>query len=93
MGGQLGQGYGAGVGAGQQGGGAASRDYGYGDYGGYGGGVGGYGGGGYEDQLVLLRPPPSRRNQGGLGQISDLVDIDYETLVMLISTHIYADIY
>ena len=70
-----------------------SRSYG-GSGSGYGHGGGGYGGGGgYEDQLVLLRPPPSRRNQGGLGQISDLVDIDYETLVMLISTHIYADIY
>ena len=77
------------------GGGAMSRDYGgYNDYGGgfgggYGGGYGGggYGGGGggsYEDQLVLLRPPASSRNRGGLGSISELIDIDYETLVLLL---------
>ena len=45
---------------------------------------GGYGGGGYEDQLVLLRPPASSRNRGGLGSISELIDIDYETLVLLL---------
>ena len=76
-----------------QGGVAMSRDYGYNDYGGgfgggYGGGYGGggYGGGGgsYEDQLVLLRPPASSRNRGGLGSISELIDIDYETLVLLL---------
>ena len=70
-----------------------SRDYGYNDYGGgfgggYGGGYGGGGygggGGGYEDQLVLLRPPASSRNRGGLGSISELIDIDYETLVLLL---------
>ena len=71
---------------GQGGGGAMSRDYGYNDYGGgFGGGYGGgYGGGGYEDQLVLLRPPASSRNRGGLGSISELIDIDYETLVLLL---------
>ena len=40
-------------------------------------------GSGAGQQLVLLRPPPQR--QGGIsGQISDLVDIDYETLVLLL---------
>ena len=34
--------------------------------------------------VVLLRPPPSTRNRGGLGQISDLIDIDYETLILLL---------
>ena len=86
QGGYLGQG-------GAAGGGAMSRDYGYNDYGGgfgggYGGGYGGGGygggGGGYEDQLVLLRPPASSKNRGGLGSISELIDIDYETLVLLL---------
>ena len=79
---------------GAAGGGAMNRDYGYNDYGGGfgggygggygGGGYGGGGGGGYEDQLVLLRPPASSRNRGGLGSISELIDIDYETLVLLL---------
>lgn len=34
--------------------------------------------------VVLLRPPPSSRNRGGLGQLSDLIDIDYETLILLL---------
>ena len=34
--------------------------------------------------VVLLRPPPSTRSRGGLGQISDLIDIDYETLILLL---------
>ena len=34
--------------------------------------------------VVLLRPPPSTRSRGGLSQISDLIDIDYETLVLLL---------
>ena len=34
--------------------------------------------------MVLLRPPPSNRSRGGLGQISDLIDIDYETLILLL---------
>ena len=34
--------------------------------------------------MVLLRPPPSTRSRGGLGQISDLIDIDYETLILLL---------
>ena len=41
-------------------------------------------GGGFQDQLVLLRPPPSLRNRGGLSSISDLIDIDYETLILLL---------
>ena len=32
----------------------------------------------------MLRPPPSTRSRGGLGQISDLIDIDYETLILLL---------
>ena len=41
------------------------------------------GGGGLDQQLVLLRPPPQRQN-GLSGQISSLIDIDYETLVLLL---------
>jgi len=40
--------------------------------------------GGIDNQLVLLRPPPNNRNQGSLGSITDLIDIDYETLVLLL---------
>ena len=82
LGGGGGQAQGGYQGQGGGGGGAMSRDYGYNDYGG--GFGGGYGGGGYEDQLVLLRPPASSRNRGGLGSISELIDIDYETLVLLL---------
>ena len=33
----------------------------------------------------MLRPPPPQRNQGLIsGQITDLIDIDYETLVLLL---------
>ena len=46
---------------------------------GFGGGLGG------QQELVLLRPPPPQRNQGLIsGQITDLIDIDYETLVLLL---------
>ena len=31
-----------------------------------------------------MRPPPSSRSRGGLSQISDLIDIDYETLILLL---------
>ena len=47
----------------------------------------GFGGGGLggQQELVLLRPPPPQRNQGLIsGQITDLIDIDYETLVLLL---------
>ena len=42
------------------------------------------GGGLGDQQLVLLRPPPNTSNSGLTGQLSDLVDIDYETLVLLL---------
>ena len=45
----------------------------------------GFGGLGGQQELVLLRPPPPQRNQGLIsGQITDLIDIDYETLVLLL---------
>ena len=34
--------------------------------------------------MVLLRPPPNTQNRGTLGSISELIDIDYETLVLLL---------
>ena len=40
--------------------------------------------GGVDNQLVLLRPPPNNRNSGSIGSLTDLIDIDYETLVLLL---------
>ena len=81
-------GYGGGYGGGGMGGGG----YGRGGFapGGFMPGGGGQvnrqlsGPGGIDNQLVLLRPPPNNRNQGSLGSITDLIDIDYETLVLLL---------
>ena len=94
----FGGGYGGG-GMGRLGGGSGFGGTGYGGIGGsgfgnqqaagFGGfdrqGLGGVGGLGGQQELVLLRPPPPQRNQGLIsGQITDLIDIDYETLVLLL---------
>ena len=89
--------FGGGYGMGRLGGGSGLGGSGYGGIGGSGfgnqaAGFGGFdrqglGGGGLggQQELVLLRPPPPQRNQGLIsGQITDLIDIDYETLVLLL---------
>ena len=39
-------------------------------------------GNGYDQMLVLLRPPPTRRPFGGL--LTQFIDIDYETFIVLL---------